>query len=195
MIESEVYNIAIFASGRGSNADNICTYFEHHPQIKVGLIVSDRKEAGVFKVAEKHHVESIYINREGWNNVSTLIEKLREKNISLIVLAGFLKLIPHKLVKAFDGKMINIHPALLPKYGGHGMYGHHVHHAVHQAGEKETGITIHFVNEHYDKGDIIFQAKTALHQSDGPEAIAARIHELEMNYFPLVIEKLLSGKK
>jgi phosphoribosylglycinamide formyltransferase 1 len=195
MVEKSKHNIAIFASGKGSNADNICTYFKNNPEIKVSLIVSDRKEAGVFKVAEKHHIESLYINRESWKNISVVIEKLRERNISLIVLAGFLKLIPHELVKAFDGKMINIHPALLPKYGGHGMYGNNVHHAVHQAGETETGITIHFVNEHYDKGDIIFQATTALNKSDGPEEIAARIHQLEMKHFPKVIEDLLMGSQ
>jgi len=115
-------------------------------------------------------------------------------HIDFIVLAGFLKLIPPSLIAHFPGKIINIHPALLPSYGGAGMYGHYVHEAVHAAGETETGITIHYVDEHYDKGDVIFQARVALNRSDTPEDIAARIHTLEMKHFPSVIESLISSK-
>jgi phosphoribosylglycinamide formyltransferase 1 len=185
-------NIAIFASGKGSNADNICTYFKRHSAIKIALIASDRKAAGVFEVARKHHIPSLYINRELWLHQDQLIAALHDYRIGMIVLAGFLKLIPLPLIREFNGRIINIHPALLPSYGGAGMYGHYVHEAVHKAGEKETGITIHFVDEHYDHGDIIFQAKTSLNPGDGPEQIAARIHQLEMNHFPTIIEEVAS---
>lgn len=185
-------NIAILASGKGSNADNICKYFKNHSHINVAAIISDRKEAGVFQVAQKHHVESLYINKAGWQQPDHLIAFLKDKNIDLVVLAGFLKLIPAELVAAFPGKIINIHPALLPKYGGKGMYGHFVHEAVYAAGEKETGITIHYVDEHYDEGDIIFQATTTLNNGDDAAIIAARIHQLEMKHFPVVIERILS---
>ncbi|MEP7264638.1 MAG: phosphoribosylglycinamide formyltransferase [Bacteroidota bacterium] len=184
-------NIAILASGKGSNANNICNYFHNHPLVKVTAIISDRKEAGVFQVAKKHQIESLYINKAEWLQPHQLIAFLKEKNIDLIVLAGFLKLIPTELIIAFPGKIINIHPALLPKYGGKGMYGHFVHEAVHAAGEKETGITIHYVDEHYDEGDIIFQATTTLNNGDDADIIAARIHQLEMKHFPAVIERIL----
>jgi phosphoribosylglycinamide formyltransferase-1 len=186
-------HVAIFASGKGSNADNICSYFKGHAAVKISIIVSDRKEAGVFQVAEKHGVPSLYINKSGWQDATLLCSTLKEYRIDLIVLAGFLKLIPGQLLQEYAGRIINIHPALLPKYGGHGMYGHHVHEAVYHAGEKETGITIHYVDEHYDSGDIIFQAVVSLNNGDDPETIAARIHQLEMKYFPEVIEKLLTG--
>ena len=187
-------NIAIFASGKGSNADNICKYFKNHPSVQIALIVSDRKEAGVFDIAEKHHVPSLHINKAGWTDTTFLLQSLKELHIDFIVLAGFLKLIPPSLIAHFPGKIINIHPALLPSYGGAGMYGHYVHEAVHAAGETETGITIHYVDEHYDKGDVIFQARVALNRSDTPEDIAARIHTLEMKHFPSVIESLISSK-
>ena len=186
-------NIAIFASGKGSNAANICRYFIDHPNHAVKLIVTDRKGAGVLDVAKTYNVESLYIHKEGWKSAQPLIEELKKRNIDFIVLAGFLKLIPEKLVDAFQNKIINIHPALLPKFGGAGMYGHHVHEAVYRSGETETGITIHFVDEHFDNGDIIFQAKTALNKNDTPEMIAARIHDLEMKHFPRIIDETASG--
>lgn len=184
-------NIAIFASGKGSNAANICRYFKNHSKHSVALIVTDRKTAGVLDVAKTYGLESLYINKEGWKNILSLSEELKRRNIGFIVLAGFLKLVPEKLVHAFRGRIINIHPALLPKFGGAGMYGHHVHEAVHQSGETETGITVHFVDEHFDRGDIIFQAKTPLNKNDSPELIAARIHSLEMQHFPKVIEEVI----
>jgi phosphoribosylglycinamide formyltransferase 1 len=186
--------IAIFASGKGSNADNICSYFKNHTTICVSLIVSDRKEAGVLDVATKNNVPSLYINKAGWMDATHLINQLKEKQIDFIVLAGFLKLIPKDLIQAFPGKIINIHPALLPKYGGQGMFGHHVHDAVYKSGDDKTGITIHYVDEHYDEGDVIFQASVDLNKGDGPEDIAAKIHQLEMEHFPTVIEKLLNNE-
>ena len=132
--------IAIFASGKGSNAANICHHFTDHPSIKVRLIVSDRKEAGVFEVAKKNGIEAIYINKKGWLHPRELLNTLQENKIDFIVLAGFLKLVPAILIQAFVKKIINIHPALLPKYGGKGMYGMHVHEAVCNAKEKETGV-------------------------------------------------------
>ncbi len=184
-------NIAIFASGKGSNADNICRYFSGHPIIKIRLMVSDRKEAGVFNVAKKHVVEALYIDKEGWQHPQELLTEIQKRNIDFIVLAGFLKLVPPSIIHAFEKKIINIHPALLPKYGGKGMYGMHVHEAVHQAKEKETGISVHYVDEHYDEGDLIFQAKTPLYPDDSPQNIATLIHQLEMKHFPKVIEELL----
>ena len=183
--------IAIFASGNGTNADNICRYFAKHPDIKVFLIVSNRKAAGVFEVAARHGIPSLYINKEGWLDPRLLMKELDQRNIDFIVLAGFLKLIPPALIHAYNNKIINIHPALLPKYGGKGMFGMHVHEAVFQAKEKETGISIHYVNEHYDEGDIIFQAKKGLHANDTPHQIAEHIHALEMKYFPKIIEDIL----
>ena len=184
-------NIAIIASGKGSNADNICRYFTNHPVIQVRLIIRDRKAAGVFDVAKKHEVEAVYINKERWQSPQALLIELQKRNIDYIILAGFLKLIPPLIIHAFEKKIINIHPALLPKFGGQGMYGMHVHEAVHQAKETETGISIHYVDEHYDEGDLIFQAKTKLYPDDSPQNIATLIHQLEMKHFPKVIEDLL----
>lgn len=183
--------IAIFASGKGSNADNICNYFHNNKSISVALICSDRKSAGVLDVAKNHDVESIYLSKEVLGNPSTLVSLLNSRKIDFIVLAGFLKLIPKELVENFRGKIINIHPALLPKFGGHGMFGMHVHEAVSAARETETGITIHHVNENYDEGDIIFQAETKIDQGDSPSRIAEKIAKLEMEFFPKVIEDLL----
>jgi phosphoribosylglycinamide formyltransferase-1 len=187
-------NIAVFASGKGSNAENICHYFHNHSFIRVSLIVTDRKSAGVLDVAHRNKIPSIYINKDEWKHPDELVELLVREKIDLIVLAGFLKLIPQEIISTFNRRIINIHPALLPAYGGQGMYGHHVHEAVHKAGEKETGVTIHYVDQHYDTGDIIFQAKTSLHPGDGPEEIAARIHQLEMKNYPKVIESLLEKR-
>ncbi|HOS49325.1 MAG TPA: phosphoribosylglycinamide formyltransferase [Bacteroidia bacterium] len=187
--------LALFASGKGSNADNICSYFKNHSSIQVGLICSDRKEAGVFDVAEKHHVKSIYLSKSLIQNPSQIVDLLREHNIDYVILAGYLKLIPKELTEAFKGCIINIHPALLPSFGGKGMFGMHVHEAVAAAGVSETGITIHHVNEHYDEGAVIFQARTSLDKSDTPQTIAKKIAALEMENFPRVIEELIEGNK
>jgi phosphoribosylglycinamide formyltransferase-1 len=183
--------IAIFASGKGSNANNICNYFRNNKTISVALICCDRKHAGVFDVAKNQNIEAIYLSKEILGSPSTLVEILNKKEIDFIVLAGFLKLIPKELVENFRGKIINVHPALLPKFGGHGMFGMHVHEAVAAAQETETGITIHHVNENYDEGDIIFQVKTNLVSGDSPSRIAEKIAKLEMEFFPKVIEDLL----
>lgn len=155
------------------------------------MIISDRKAAGVFEVAKKHNVETAYVNKEGWVHPQELLEILQKRKIDFIVLAGFLKLIPKELINLYDRKLMNIHPALLPKYGGKGMFGMHVHEAVYKAKEKETGISIHFVNKNYDDGDLIFQAKTRINDNDSPEQIAQKVHLLEMKYFPKIIEEVL----
>lgn len=179
--------IAIFASGKGSNADSLCTHLVNHASIKVELILSDRKEAGVFGVAEKHGVKAIYLNKELLTNPDQVVALLKEHHIDVLVLAGYLKLVPKEWIVAYAGKVFNLHPALLPKFGGKGMYGMHVHRAVAAAGETETGITIHEVNEHYDEGKIIFQAGTAVEPTDSPERIAEKIAELEKEFFAKVI--------
>ncbi|CAN5463720.1 phosphoribosylglycinamide formyltransferase [soil metagenome] len=185
------HRLAIFASGFGSNADAICEYFKDHSSVKVELILCDRKEAGVFKVAQNHQVPSIYLDPLLIKNPDAIVNILKEHQITFIILAGFLKLIPKEMVEVYRGRIINIHPALLPKFGGKGMYGSKVHEAVAAAGETETGITIHEVNEHYDEGDIIFQAKTAIEVSDSPQRIAEKIHALEKDFFPRIIEQQL----
>ena len=181
--------LAIFASGKGSNADAICGYFNNHSTIKVSCILSDRKSAGVFGVALKHQVPSIYLSKEELQFPEKIIALLRLHDVGFIILAGYLKLMPVEIITAFKNKIINIHPALLPKYGGKGMFGMHVHQAVCEAQEVETGITIHQVNEEYDKGAIIFQTKVALLTTDTPQTIAAKIHDLEMKNFARVIEE------
>ncbi len=186
--------LALFASGKGSNADNICSYFKKHSSIKVGLICSDRKEAGVFAIAEKHHVKSLYLSKSLLAQPSQLVDLLNDNHIDFIILAGFLKLIPNELTASFNGRIINIHPALLPLFGGKGMFGMHVHEAVASAQVSETGITIHHVNEHYDEGAVIFQARTSLDKTDTPQSIAKKIAVLEMAHFPKVIEALIEGK-
>lgn len=179
--------IAIFASGKGSNADSLCAHLVNHASIKVELILSDRKEAGVFGVAEKHDVQAIYLNKELLTHPDQVVVLLKEHHIDVLVLAGYLKLVPKEWIAAYPRKVFNLHPALLPKFGGKGMYGMHVHRAVAAAGEKETGITIHEVNEHYDEGKIIFQARTAVEPTDSPERIAEKIAALEKEFFAKVI--------
>lgn len=186
-------NIAIFASGKGSNADNICNYFKNHSSIKVSCILSDRKEAGVFGIAVRHQVPSVYLSGELLQSPEKILAVLHSYQIRFIVLAGYLKLMPAEIINEYKNRIINIHPALLPKYGGKGMYGMKVHESVCKAGEKETGISIHYVNEHYDEGDIIYQKKVIIEPTDLPQHIAEKIHRLEMEYFPKVIEKWIEG--
>lgn len=185
-------NIAIFASGGGSNARKIIEHFLGNDTARVALVVSNRKNAGVLDIAAEHEIPTILLNRTGFYETEKLLDDLRFFEIDFIVLAGFLWLIPGYLVRAFPQKMVNIHPALLPKYGGKGMFGHHVHEAVRAAGELESGITIHFVNENYDEGDFIFQAKTLLEPDDSPEEIAQKVLRLEHHFFPKIIKKLLA---
>lgn len=185
--------IAIFASGAGSNAEKLIEHFnsDNNQIAKVSLIVSNKEQAGVLSIAAKHAIKTHVLNKEVFFNTDQTIRFLKENKIDLIILAGFLWLIPANLVKNYPKRIINIHPALLPKFGGKGMHGHHVHKAVKDMGEKETGITIHFVNEKYDEGEIIFQAKCMILENDSPEDIEKKVHQLEHTYFSGTIEKLI----
>lgn len=185
--------IAIFASGAGSNAAKIIDKFRAHPSIHVGLIVCNKPDAGVLKIAAKENVPAFIIEKERFFRSDAYIKELKEKKIDLIVLAGFLWKIPDILIKAFPYRIINIHPALLPKYGGKGMYGQLVHQAVIDNKEKESGITIHYADEVYDHGKIIFQATCPVLPTDTKESLARRVAELEHEHFPVVIEQVISG--
>lgn len=185
--------IAIFASGTGSNAREIIKHFQNSNTISVSLIISNKQTAPVLDIGKQFDINTLIINRVSFYKSEEILKNLSDYKIDFIVLAGFMWLIPKYLVKNYDGKIVNIHPALLPKYGGKGMYGMNVHKAVHEAKEPETGITIHFVNEHYDEGNIIFQAKCTLDVTDTAESIAQKVHKLEHQNFPKVIEKVVSG--
>ena len=180
--------VIIFASGAGSNAENIINYFQDSREICVVKVLCNKKDAGVFKRCKKLNKNCEWFSREDFLKKNTILKTLT-KQTDFIVLAGFLWKIPQPIVKAFPNKIINIHPALLPKYGGKGMYGMHVHEAVKRNGDKKSGITIHYVNEHYDEGAIIFQTETKLEITDSPKDIAQKIHVLEYEYFPKIIEK------
>jgi len=184
--------IAIFASGAGSNAREIIRHFRNHPKIRVALIVCNKPGAGVLQIAADEKIPILLLEKDPFFRGDGYLPAIQSKGINFIVLAGFLWKIPDQLIKAFPGKIINIHPALLPKYGGKGMYGSHVHESVIAAGEKESGITIHYVDEHYDHGQPIFQAKVAIDPNDTPESLAAKIHKLEHKYYPVVIEEILN---
>ena len=184
-------NVAVFASGSGTNAENIARYFSKSETIKVALVLSNNRNVGVHARVNKLGVPSFVFSREEFADGEPVLAKLAEYDTDLIVLAGFMNKISDPLLNAYPGKIINIHPALLPKYGGKGMYGHHVHEAVIAAGEKESGITFHYVNDHYDQGAIIFQAKCPVLPTDTPDDLAARVHELEYRHFPRVIEDTL----
>ncbi len=183
--------IAIFASGSGSNAQNIIEYFADSRQVQVSHIFCDKKNAYVLERAKNIGIPTVVFTKKEFNNSSRIIDTLQNEGIDLIILAGFLLLIPQNILEAYPNKIINIHPALLPKYGGKGMYGMNVHKAVHEAKEKATGITIHFLNEKYDEGEIIFQAKCEIKENDTPETIAQKVHALEYEHFPRVIEEYL----
>jgi formyltetrahydrofolate-dependent phosphoribosylglycinamide formyltransferase len=184
-------HLAIFASGAGSNAQKIIDHFRNSTTIKVSLIVCNKPEAGVLNIAAKEDIPVLLIEKEKFFRGNSYVDELKEHKSDLIVLAGFLWKIPLPIIKAFPGRIVNIHPALLPKYGGKGMYGNFVHEAVLLAKEKESGITIHYVDEHYDNGDMIFQAKCEVLENDTPQTLAQRIHKLEHEYYPRVIEGLL----
>ena len=186
-----IKNIAIFASGTGTNARNIIQYFEQNDSISVALIVSNKPKAPVLAIAKEGQIPVLVIERDNFYHTEDILKKLNEYSIDFVVLAGFLWLIPSYFVKAFENKIINIHPALLPKYGGRGMFGMRVHRAVLQAGERETGITIHYVNENYDEGAIIFQTTCPVLAEDTPESIAKKVHELEYAHFPRIIEEVV----
>lgn len=184
--------IAVFASGSGSNAENIYEYFKGNDAVEVALILTNNHNAGVIERAKRLAIPYHVFNRNDFTQSNSIVDLLKEKHIDLVVLAGFLWLIPENLIDAYPNKIVNIHPALLPKYGGKGMYGDNVHKAVVAAQEKETGITIHFVNQHYDEGKIIFQAKCEVLPSDNYEDVANKIHALEYAHFPKVIEEVMN---
>ncbi|HEX4956629.1 MAG TPA: phosphoribosylglycinamide formyltransferase [Lacibacter sp.] len=185
--------IAIFASGAGSNAKKIIEHFREHPSVEVALIVCNKPGAGVLQIAAEDAIEALLIEKEPFFRGDAYVPMLKEKKIDWIILAGFLWKIPAALIQAYPHYIINIHPALLPKYGGKGMYGTHVHTAVIAAGETESGITIHYVDEQYDHGDTIFQATCSVNAGDTPEQLAQRIHQLEYAHYPRVIEQLLQS--
>ncbi len=185
--------LAIFASGSGSNAENIVEYFKGDNSVAISLIISNKEDAYVHQRAKKLNIESATFSKNDFYTTDKVLEFLQQKNIDFIILAGFLLKVPTNLLAAYPDKIINIHPALLPKYGGKGMYGDNVHKAVVAAGETESGITIHYVNENYDEGAIIFQAKCPVLANDTYEDVANKVHALEYKHFPEVIEKLLKG--
>jgi phosphoribosylglycinamide formyltransferase 1 len=189
-----VKKIAVFASGSGSNADKIINRFPKNNSAiaEVALIVCNKPGAGVLKIAEENKTPTLLTEKEKFFRGDGYVRELKEMGIDFIILAGFLWKIPDTLIKAFPKKIINIHPALLPDYGGKGMYGRFVHQAVIANKEKESGITIHYVDEHYDNGDIIFQARCPVMQDDTPDTLAARIQKLEHEHFPAVIERLIT---
>lgn len=184
--------IALFASGAGSNAQKIIDHFRHADRVDVALIVCNKPEAGVLKIAAKEAIPSLLLEKEKFFRGNAYTDELKKAGIDVIVLAGFLWKVPATLIKAFPGKIINIHPALLPKYGGKGMYGRQVHQAVIDNREKISGITIHYVDELYDHGDIIFQATCPVLDEDTADTLAGRIHQLEHEHYPRVIESLLN---
>lgn len=184
-------HIAIFASGSGSNAENIIRYFSNKITAKVTLILSNKREAYVLKRAEALNVKSVFFDRDDFYLTGKVLELLKKNQIDFIVLAGFLWLVPKEILEAYRGRIVNIHPALLPAYGGKGMYGDRVHRSVIRNRETESGITIHHVNEFYDQGDIIFQSRCRVEPDDTPETLAAKVHALEYEHYPRIIEKLI----
>jgi len=186
-----VKNIAIFASGAGSNAAKIIEHFAESASVKIALIVCNKPGAGVLTIAANNNIETLLIEKENFFRGDAYLPQLKTVAIDFIVLAGFLWKIPEQLIAAFPNKIINIHPALLPKYGGKGMYGNFVHAAVIAHQEKESGITIHYVNEHFDEGKHIFQATCPVEPNDTPESLATKIHVLEHLHFARVIEEVL----
>ena len=186
-------DIAIFASGTGTNAARIMDHFRHHASIRVSLIVCNKPGAGVLDVAKKERIPSLLIEKTFFFQGTEYVDELLAKKISFIVLAGFLWKIPASLIRAYPGRIINIHPALLPKYGGKGMYGRFVHEAVIRSADKESGITIHYVDEQYDHGQPIFQAKIVVEPGDTPDTLAKKIHLLEYEHFPRVIEEVIDS--
>jgi len=185
-------SVILFASGNGSNAENICKYFEHHNDIEIVALFCNNPEAKVIDKMKPFGIPVYVFSKKEFLDEQNFLPLINSYKPTLIVLAGFLLLVPKYLIKSFPNKIINIHPALLPHYGGKGMYGHHVHDAVLKAEEKKHGITIHYVNENFDEGEIIFQKNFDVEKNDDHESIAKKIAELEMKNFPEVIEQLLN---
>lgn len=187
--------IAIFASGSGSNAENIFNFFKGNTDVEITMVLTNNPNAFVIERAKKMNVSAHIFSKSDFLTKDSIVNLLTEAKIDLIVLAGFLLKIPENLIKAYPNKIINIHPALLPKFGGKGMYGDNVHKAVVTNNETESGITIHYVNENYDEGKIIFQAKCPVLENDTYENVAAKVHELEYAHFPKTIDKLIQEKE
>lgn len=183
------HRIAIFASGSGTNAEEILAYFQYHPSIEVKVLLSNNPQAQALQRAERFKVKALTFNKAQFRDTYEVLTWLKDEKVTHIVLAGFMWLVPDYLIHAYPGKIINIHPALLPKFGGKGMYGKFVHEAVKAAGEAETGITIHEVNEHYDEGNIVFQATCGIEAVDSVETIAQKVQKLEHIHYPKVIEQ------
>jgi len=189
----KLQGITIFASGAGSNASRIIDYFRNSTLTRVCLVICNKPGAGVISIAEKEGIPVLIIEKERFFKGDGYLPEIRQAGTNLIVLAGFLWKIPQALIDAYPRRIINIHPALLPKYGGRGMYGQYVHESVLNAGEMESGITIHYVDEHYDNGDILFQTACPVLDTDSPESLANRIHQLEHLHYPLVIDDLIKS--
>lgn len=186
-------NIILFASGNGSNAENICRYFQNHPHVKVAALFCNKPDAKVLERMIPFGVPTHVFSRAEFKDPDYFLPLLQQYQPALLVLSGFFWLLPSYLVQQLPKRIINIHPSLLPKYGGKGMYGYNIHEAVLAAGESETGISIHYVNERYDEGELIFQARTALDKNDGVDDVGAKIWNLEKEHFPKTIEKLLTA--
>ena len=184
-------SIALFASGAGSNAQKIIDYFRANSKVSVSLIVCNKPGAGVLDIAKRENIPTLLIEKETFFRGNGYVDELKAAGIDFIVLAGFLWKVPPTLTAAWPNRIINIHPALLPRYGGKGMYGRHVHEAIIAAGEKESGITIHYVDDVYDNGDIIFQATCTIEEDDTPDSLAQKVHQLEHTHYPRVIEEVL----
>lgn len=185
--------LVIFASGSGSNAENTCKYFRNHPETEVVAVFCNNKNAGVIRKMDAYQIPVVIFNRQQFADPKVFLETIQQYKPDAIALLGFLWLVPAFLIKAFPDRIINLHPALLPKYGGKGMYGHHVHEAVIAAGEKESGITMHLVNEHYDEGRTLAQFRCSVAPGDTPEVLAEKIHALEQAHVPAVIDSFLKG--
>jgi phosphoribosylglycinamide formyltransferase-1 len=192
-ISNPINHIALFASGNGSNAKKIIEYFTGNEHIIVKLVVCNKTGAGVIKIAHDYDIPVLMIEKERFFRGDSYLNELQAYNIKFIVLAGFLWKIPEAIIRQYRNRIINIHPALLPKYGGKGMYGSHVHRAVIDAHDTESGITIHYVDEQYDHGDVIFQAKCPVLSTDDADSLAEKIHRLEHENFPRIIEECVNG--
>jgi len=191
-----MFNIAIFASGAGSNAEKIIDYFRSSPLGKVRVVVSNRKSAGVLSIAEKNQIASVVLDKSDFQApAEKLLAALEEREVDFIVLAGFLLKIPEDVVKRFSGNIVNIHPALLPDFGGQGMYGDHVHRAVLESGRAVSGITIHYVDNVFDNGEILFQEEIPIEKGETIDSLRAKIHKLEHYHYPRTIERILKIKE
>ncbi|HHU41071.1 MAG TPA: phosphoribosylglycinamide formyltransferase [Fermentimonas caenicola] len=186
-------NVAIFASGNGSNAENIANYFLNNLDINIVLIVSNRVNAYVHERAKKLGIPSVTFCKSDFADGTSILKTLKDYNTDFIVLAGFLLKVPETILLSYPERIVNIHPALLPKYGGKGMYGDYVHQAVKAGGDQQSGITIHYVNENYDEGDIIFQSTCEVLPTDTPEDIANKVHALEYEHYPKIVEEIIKN--